>query len=84
MKVQNKTIIAISAAAAFFTGSAFADDFNTVVKVEQADASVSVNHNAVNPDVTIQDYVNRAKQNNVVTNQSVANQQSRWQANRIL
>ena len=84
MKVQNKTVIAISAAAAFFASSAIADDFNTVIKVEQADSAVSINQNVVNPDVSIQDYVDSANSNEAAIGNSVADQRSRWQADRVL
>ena len=84
MKVQNKSIIAIGAAVVLFTGSAIADDFNTVISVDQIDVSNSVNQNVVNPDVTIQDYVNTANQNNPVRESSIAVQSSSWEANRTL
>ena len=84
MKVQNKSIVAFSAAAALFAGSAMADDVNTVISVDQINVVERVNQNVVNPDVTIQDYVNTANQGKSVNESSVADQRSNWEANRTL
>lgn len=83
MKVQNKTIIAITAATALFAGSASADDVATALSFEQGSASVSIgNQNSVNPKVTIQDYIDSANREN--TTNYVVDTRSRWEAEQAL
>lgn len=83
MKVQNKTIAVVTVAAALFSGSAFADDVNSVIDIQQVGASVNVNaQNNVNPKVTIQDYVDAANQENVTN--YIVDTRSRWEAEQTL
>lgn len=84
MKVS-KSIAVIGVAVSLCAGSVYADDFNSVINVEQADrASANVSHSIVNPNVTIQDYVDAANEAANVKSKSVASNSSRWNAEKTL
>lgn len=80
MKLNKQTIAAIAVTTAIST-TAYADDFNTVINHEATKPQVVVKAKQ-NP-VTIQDYVNIAKEQIDAKGVAIA-QESRWNSDRAL
>jgi len=84
MKIR-QSIAVIGAAASLFAVSVNADDFNTVINVNQAgETSVNINQAHVNPKVTIQDYIDAANESVKQQSNPVADNSSRWNAEKTL
>lgn len=83
MNVRNALITTIITAG-LVSSAAYADDFNTVIENDRAASNISQS-NAVNPNITIQDYIDAArKEDSSISNVTTANNASRWELERVL
>ena len=83
MKVQTQTIAAIMIAG-MVSGNALADGIHTVISVDN-DTVTNDNVSIVDPKVTIQYYVDAAREDNdIVSGSQSTAQESKWEKYRIL